>query len=148
MNLDHYPLNATENYLEYSFKSIGPNGTITKIVRFSPENSNGITYFNLGFGDLNEETGQVDDLSTSNNKDRNKILSTIAAIVVHFTSHFPDVMVYAQGSTPARTRLYQIGITAHWDEISILMNVYGFRTGQWERFEKNVNYEAFFVMRK
>jgi hypothetical protein len=38
----------------------------------SPQNANGITYFNLGFGDLNEETGKIDDLATSNNKEEIK----------------------------------------------------------------------------
>lgn len=33
-------------------------------------------------------------------------------------------MVYAKGSTPARTRLYQIGIISNWDQIEPLLEVY------------------------
>ena len=148
MNLDRYQFQTNASYLDFEFESDGPNGKIKKVVRFSPQNANGVTYFNLGFGDLNPITGAVDDLSKSNNNDRDKILATIASIVLEFTAHFPDVMVYAQGSTSSRTRLYQMGIAANWNEIVPIMHVYGYRDNTWQRFEKQVNYEAFLVMRK
>jgi hypothetical protein len=83
-------------------------------VRFSPQNANGITYFNLGFADWNEEKKQVDDRIITNNQDREKILATVASTVLEFTRHFPDVMVYAKGSSPegqdyTRWDLWQIG---------------------------------------
>jgi hypothetical protein len=106
------------------------------------------TYFKLGFGDLNTTTGAISGLTKSNNGDREKILSTIARIVLIFTEHFPDVMVYAQGSTAARTRLYQMGIASNLEEIENVLTVYGYAEGDWRRFEKQVNYEAFFVVRK
>ncbi len=58
------------------------------------------------------------------------------------------MMVYAKGSTPSRTRLYQMGIAANFKEISSLLHIYGFLNGNWHQFEKNINYEAFFVLRK
>lgn len=147
MNLDRYTFRSNVSHLDFEFESLGPNGIITKVVRFSPQNANGITYFNLGFGDI-DENGNVNDLSKSNNNDRDKILATIASIVLEFTAHFPDVMVYAQGSTASRTRLYQMGIAANWDEIRTVMDVYGNIDGRWQRFEKQVNYQAFLVIRK
>lgn len=90
-----------------------------------PKNANGITYFNLGFSDVNPTTGTIDDLSKSNNNDKDKILATIASIVLEFMAHFPDMMVCAQGGTPSKTRLYQMGISANWSEIHPIMNVYG-----------------------
>lgn len=148
MNLVHYSFNTNGSYLDFEFESEGSKGKITKVVRFSPQNANGITYFNLGFGDMNPDTGNIDDLSKSNNGDRDKILATIAHIVLVFTEHFPDVMVYAQGSTAARTRLYQIGIATHFDEIEQVLDVYGFADGKWLQFEKGINYDAFLVRRK
>jgi len=148
MNLERYDFSTNETFLDFEFESEGPKGKIKKIVRYSPQNANGITYFNLGFGDRNEETGKIDDRSVSNNKDRERVLATVAATVLAFTQHFPDVMVYAKGSTQSRTRLYQMGIVANWDEIEPLLEVFGFANGQWERFSKNVNYEAFLVLRK
>lgn len=148
MNLERYDFSTNETFLDFEFESEGPKGKIKKIVRYSPQNANGRTYFNLGFGDLNGETGKIDDRSVSNNKDRDKVLATVAATVLAFTQHFPDVMVYAKGSTPSRTRLYQMGIIANWNEIEPLIEVFGFANGQWERFSKNVNYEAFLVLHK
>ena len=148
MNLDKYSFKTNESYLDFEFDSEGPRGKIKKVVRFSPQNSNGITYFNLGFGDLDILSGQINDSSKSNNKDRDKILATVASTVLVFTEHFSDAMVYAQGSTSARTRLYQMGIAANWAEIDALLYVYGFTGGNWQPFQQNINYEAFLVMRK
>lgn len=148
MTLNHYHFRTNESHLDFEFESDGPNGKIKKVVRFSPQNANGVTYFNLGFGDLNPTTGMVNDLSKSNNNDRDKILATIAVIVLEFTAYFPDVMVYAQGSTASRTRLYQMAIAANWNEIAPIMDVYGFYDNGWQHFEKQVNYQAFLVMRK
>jgi len=149
MNLTIYKFSASDTFLDFEFESNGPKGKVRKIVRYSPQNAGGITYFNLGFGDLNPKTGKIDDLAITNNQDREKILATIAATVLEFTQHFPDVMVYATGSTPSRTRLYQIGISANWNEIEPLLQVFGYEqnTG-WQPFRKNVNYQAFLVKRK
>jgi len=69
--------------------------------------------------------------------------------VLEFTQHFPDVMVYARGSTPARTRLYQIGIATNWREIDPLMQVFGYEQNKgWQSFRIGVNYQAFLVKRK
>lgn len=57
-------------------------------------------------------------------------------------------MVFAQGSTPSRTRLYQIGIASQYEEISLLLYIYGFINDQWEEFRKGCNYEAFLVRLK
>lgn len=148
MNLDHYDIIANPSFLDFEFDSDGPNGIIKKVVRFSPKNSNGITYFNLGFGDLDIRTGIINDLTVSNNKDRDRILATVASIVLAFTEQYPDAIVYAKGSTPVRTRLYQIGISSNWDEINTLLYVYGFADEKWQSFNKDVNYEAFLAMRK
>jgi hypothetical protein len=87
-------------------------------------------------------------LSITNNDDRDKVLATVAATVLEFLDHFPDMMVYAQGSTTSRTRLYQMGIAARHEEISSMLNIYGFINGQWEIFQRNYNYGAFLVCLK
>jgi uncharacterized protein DUF6934 len=148
MNIERYDYSVNEMLLDYEFESDGPKGKIKKLVSYVPQNVDGVTYFNLGFGDLNSETGKINDLSVSDNKDTEKILATIAATVLEFTEHFPDIMVYAKGSTPARTRLYQIGIASNWNAIDPLLRVFGFINENWESFEKNVNYEAFLALRK
>lgn len=148
MNIERYEYVIAESLIDFEFESDGPKGKIKKIVSFSPYNSDGITYFNLAFGDLVKETGKLNDVVISDNKDTMKILSTIAAVVLEFTQHFPDIFVYAKGSTPARTRLYQMGLSSNWNEIDPQMQVFGFVDGGWEIFKKNVNYEAFLAKRK
>jgi hypothetical protein len=148
MNLDSYTFSTNQTFLDFEFESDGPNGKIKKVVRYSPQNANGITYFNLAFGDWNEATETIDDESISNNSDRDKILATVAATVLEFTDHFPDILVYAKGSNQARTRLYQMGISANLSEIEPILEVYGFYNGNWERFNRGMNYKAFFARRK
>ena len=149
MTLETYKYYCSETHLNFEFDSDGPNGKIRKIVSYWPLNTGGIPYFNLGFGDFNPKTGKIDDLAVTNNQDREKILATIAATVMEFTRHHPDAIVYAKGSTPARTRLYQMGISTNWAEITSLLYVYGYEQNNgWEPFQKNVRYDAFLVKRK
>jgi hypothetical protein len=149
MHLEKYQYQAYKTHLEYEFYSYGPKGRIKKVVRFQPDFLNGILYYNLAFGDLHEDGQTMNDLVQSNNADTEKVLGTVAAIVLEFTSHFPSVLVYAEGSTLSRARRYQMGISRLWDEIELVFNVYGVRLdGTFESYQKNVNYRAFWIRRK
>jgi len=65
---------------------------------------------NLTFGDWKEDINWIDDQIITDNKDRRKVLATVAAIVVTFMEENPNAIVFATGRTPARTRLYRMGI--------------------------------------
>jgi hypothetical protein len=147
MNLDHYEYTVDRLLLDYEFTSSGPNGNIRKLISFVPRNEGGRTFFVLDFGDYSDAKG-VDHLTVTDNKDTEKILATIAATVIEFTTSFPDMGVYAIGSTKARTRLYQMNIRKYWKDIEALLLVYGYTNGKWELFQEKVNYDAFFVRRK
>ena len=149
MTIKTYSYPVSDTYLSFEFDSAGPKGKIRKIVQYRLLHANDIDYFNLGFGDLNPKTNKIDDLAVTNNQDREKILATVAGTVLQFTQHFSDAMVYAEGSTPARTRLYQSAIAANWNEIEPLLRVFGYHQEEgWLPFRKNVNYQAFLVNRK
>jgi hypothetical protein len=148
MDLRGYEYKINEGLLNYEFSSEGPKGNIKKVVRFTLRNANGLTYFNLGFGDLDATGTQMDDMAVSNNHDKDKVLATVALIVLDFTTHYKDIGIYAQGSTPSRTRLYQIAIVTNWVKIEPLLKVYGHLNNRWQPFQKNVNYEAFLALRK
>jgi hypothetical protein len=60
----------------------------------------------------------------------------------------PHLWVYATGSSESRTRLYQIGISRHLDEIQLEFEIFGLRENQWTPFSRNINYEAFIIKRK
>ena len=64
--------------METLFVSEGPNGKIEKIIQFIETGIPGV--YNLAFGNILPD-GSVDDFSKTNNKDRDKILATVAAIV-------------------------------------------------------------------
>ena len=147
MNKERYIVSIDANSEIYEFSSIGRNGKIAKIIQYSPIDADR-HFFNLGFGDKDLLTGKIDDLSVSNNGDTQKILATVAATVVHFTGCYPAVWVFAAGSTPARTRLYRIGITKYLKEINHQFEIEGLTNEGWQSFEVGVNYNAFLVKRK
>lgn len=61
---------ASADSLEFWFESIGPKGTIKKLVQFTPTQHEDV--YNLAFGNITKD-GSFDDETTSNNMDRNKI---------------------------------------------------------------------------
>ncbi|WP_448698271.1 DUF6934 family protein [Mucilaginibacter sp. AW1-3] len=146
MNLPHYKYKTTD-FQEYEFYSVGPKGIIKKIVRFQKIQEEPVIY-NLAFGDQNEITGDINDAVTSNNEDRDIVLATVARTVIDFCDHYGDDFILAKGSTPVRTRLYQIGINKLITEIRSDFDVYGFTGELLHTFETNVNYDAFLVKRK
>ena len=146
MNLPRYELKAEKSLMVFEFVSEGPKGQIPKLIKYSETNLKGL--YNLAFGDKDQTTGDINDTIVSNNGDSEKVLATVVATVYAFTDKHPDYMIYATGSTKARTRLYRMGITKYMTEIENDFEVYGLKNGEWEFFEKEVDYEAFLAKRK
>lgn len=143
MNLPTYLLKAGENAFTYGFVSGGPKGFTAKRVQFSLVYADNV--YNLSFGDVNAETQKIDDQIASNNGDLELVLATVAAAAYDFCRHHPDASLYLTGSTPARTRLYQIGITRFLDLIQSQFSIYGELGDSWEPFQRNKRYTAFFI---
>lgn len=146
MKLARYEYKTEGELLLYEFVSEGPRGNIKKMVEYAATSVEGV--YNLAFGDYDEATGEISDLTISNNGDGQKVLATVASTVYAFTGHYPDAWIYATGSSNARTRLYRIGITANLVEISFDFEVYGLVDDHWEKFVPGTNYKAFLVRRK
>lgn len=144
MNLTTYPYDTFSEINTFEFTSKGQSGEIRKVVCF--QSTEIVDVYNLAFGDRSDN--QIDDLSVSNNGDREIILATVAHLIVIFTDKFPSAWIYAKGSTPARTRLYQMGINKHIIEIEIEFEIYGQFNDQWEIFSEHKNYQGFLVRRK
>lgn len=106
MYLPHYSYKASPSFLDYEFVSEGPKGKIKKVVRFTKIDD---SVYNLAFGDLEEDTGEINDSVISNNNDSSKVLATVAMIVKDFSLRYPDEWIVAIGSTHSRTRLYRMG---------------------------------------
>ena len=132
--------------MTFEFESIGPKGIVTKVVRYREINVKGI--YNLGFRDKDSQTWYVSDLTITNNKDSQRVLATVARTLYIFTENYPSAIVIASGSTDARTRLYQIGISNNLAAIEQDFDILGLIENNWEPFLKNVTYAAFSVRRK
>jgi len=148
MTLERYNYTIGKDGCRYEFFSEGPKGIIKKVVLFDEFTELEENAFNLAFGDWDEVNNKINDHVTSNNMDMKKVLATVAGTVLHFTEHHPHAIIFAIGSSPAPTRLYQISIVMSLWEISNLFDLKGFRNGQWTRFKKGKNYEAFLLKRK
>ncbi|HEY6902209.1 MAG TPA: hypothetical protein VI233_16245 [Puia sp.] len=144
----NYELKKSLTY--YEFNSEGPKGKIKKVVVYNFVGTwDKILHFNLGFGDYDTKTGKINDLNVSNNKDRDKILVTVANTTLKFTRHFPDCRLLMEGSTPSRTRLYQIYIAKYLAEIKKLFDIQGLVHNEyWEAFVPGHSYIAFMLIRK
>ncbi len=130
---------------EYFFESVGHRGLIQKIAFFDAISNH---VYNLGFGDLDEETGEVSDTVVSGNGDAERVLGTLAHIIHDFTGRHPEAVVFIKGSDAIRTRWYQMHIRSHWETINTVFDVCGFRNNRWEPFTNGKNYEAFIARRK
>ena len=126
--------------------SEGPKGKIQKLIQFQETNREGL--YNLSFGDKALLTGNVDDLSVSNNSDSEKVLATVIAALYAFFDKYPEAWVFATGSTKARTRLYRMGITKFYSEMVKDFELYGQANLEWKEFEIGKEYDAFLVQRK
>lgn len=135
--------------LEFLFTSNGPRGKIVKIIQFTPTQNDKI--YNLAFGNLRSD-GLIDDETANDNKDRNKILATVAAAVYEFSSCYPDKLVFFCGTTPDRTRLYRMALSINYEELKEDFWLYGILRGigtfELVNFKPGVNYIGFMIKRK
>ena len=146
MLLPRYELKSDKSLSVFEFVSVGRKGEIPKIVQYSQTNLK--NFYNLGFGDKDLQTGEVNDTVISDNGDSQKVLATVAATVYAFTNKYPEAWIYATGSTKSRIRLYRIGLTNNLGEIIEDFELYGQREGEWQEFVRGVEYEAFLVKRR
>lgn len=148
MPCEKYDFNIKREIHAYEFCSEGPIGKINKIIFYDRKLIEEERRYSLSFGDWDENTGLLDVLTVSNNLDKQKILATLAASIIQFIEEHPNAVILIFGSTPSRTRLYQMGISSRLEEIGSLIEIHGFINGAWEIFRKGQNYSGFLIKRK
>lgn len=146
MQLEKYALTTDESLTVFEFTSLGSKGTIYKQIQFQPTYTTGL--YNLAFGDKHPKTGELDDLAVTNNGDTDEVLATVVAALYEFLDRHPEALVYATGSTPARTRLYRMGITRFYAEMQRDFTLFGLIGKELYPFEIDVAYEGFLAQRK
>ncbi|MDZ7898366.1 MAG: hypothetical protein U5N85_10140 [Arcicella sp.] len=139
-----YDFRILDDAFRYDFKSVGKiviNKTII-YQKTSIEN-----FYSLSMGDLLSD-GTLDFETRSNNGDRDTILATIIKTLQKFLEQYPESYVGFTGSSPARTRTYQILINKELNEISKKFVVEGYDSNGLEEFTINKNYEGFVISLK
>jgi hypothetical protein len=139
---------STESELNiYEFESVGRKGKITKIIQYTEMSIKG--YYNLGFGDLDIKTKEINDEIVTNNGDGQKVLATVVSTIYSFTGKNPEAYIYATGSSESRTRLYRMGISNNLEELKKDFYVFGLRNDEeFEHFIVGEDYLGFLVTRK
>jgi hypothetical protein len=147
MNYPRYDYSAEDELNIFEFDSIGKKGKIKKIVQYTEMSVKG--YYNLGFGDLDIETREINDEVITNNGDGQKVLATVVSTLYAFTGKNPNAYVYATGSSESRTRLYRMGISNNLEELKKDFYVFGLKYDQeFEPFILGEDYLGFLVTRK
>ena len=147
MKYPRYEYLTEEELHFFEFTSVGPKGSIKKIVEYSKLNVPDM--YNLAFGDYDEKTDYINDKVVTNNGDSHKVLSTVVSTVYAFSGKYPDVWIFATGSSEVRTRLYRMGITNNLEEIREDFYVYGMKIDEtFEEFVVGEDYLGFLVTRK
>lgn len=91
-------LSIENSIVQYLFESAGDK-TIIKAVQYSCfKTQNGLTIYNLGFGDYNFETKEILDKENSNNGDIRTVFNTVLSTVPKFFEDNPGFPIYVQGS--------------------------------------------------
>jgi hypothetical protein len=105
--------------------------------------------YNLGFGDRNPKTGEIDDTIVTNNGDIEKVLATVTATMYFFTEMNPNVYIYVTGSSESRIRLYRMAINKYIQEIEKDFVIYVLSEDyEWYPFTSNSTSQAFLIKRK
>ena len=140
-----YALSARNDLFLFEFESSGPNGLIRKRILFTVMESSPFVF--LSFGDA-LENGLLDDLSSAKNGDGEKVLRTVAEAVRIFLENTPDALIYFEGSTTARNRLYRFHLNRNIKLVQMDYEIYCWSQGRWQRFTSHLNPDAFLIARK
>lgn len=146
MNVNTYELKTDEEEILFEFTSIGKKGKIKKVVQYVRISDS--NYFNLGFGDWNEITGEIEDEVISNNGDLFRVLATVFSTLDVFFRWHPNAVVFLSGSTESRTRLYRIGIANNLSVLKSDFKLFGRQKGKFYPFMKNCDYDGFLITKK
>lgn len=142
MNLETYPIEEVEPLI-FTFVSKGKKGDIFKIIRYDLMSED---VYNLGFGDLDLKTLDIDDTVNSDNGDIVRVMATVIQTLSLFFEIHPNKKVSFEGSDSKRTNFYNWIISREYPK---LQNIYylegGFEDGTTEPFHKGGDYSYFLI---
>ena len=144
MNQPFYEFTVQNEATRFIFESAGKQ-SIQKIVLLMDTSEPNL--FQLSLADILDD-GSFDFLNISNNGDFEKVMATVAQIIMVFFKQNPEAVVAFTGSTPQRTRLYRIVLVRELHQISNRFLVKGLTDDGFVDFEPDKDYAGFVIYRK
>lgn len=142
MQDETYPFRTANFSKFFTFNSQSERRTVVKVVQFSQVWDN---VYNLGLADF--EAGKLEFRIASNNHDLVKVISTVAAIIRHFTELYPEREVLITGEE-RRMKLYNRVIQRRWLEIELDFWILGLLEDEWVVYVPGEIYEAVKIKRR
>ncbi|WP_080055555.1 DUF6934 family protein [Spirosoma aerolatum] len=139
-----YEFTIHNGAIRFEFVSIGQR-VIRKVIIYQKLPLPNL--YNLALGDI-EVGGKADFEIISDNGDRDYVLATVIQTLITFFQNHPQASVFITGSTPSRTRLYQVVIARELTEIQKRFEISGVTETGNEPFQKGVLYRAFVISQK
>lgn len=143
MDKPFYEFTILDEANRYEFTSIG-HKSIDKVIIF--QKTDLPNFYNLVLADIVGD-GTYDDLIESNNGDMEKIMATVIQAIFAFLAFYPNANVLFSGSTPSRTRLYNIILTKEFEKLNDF-TVNGLKDGKLISFVRNEKYDGFVIYKK
>jgi hypothetical protein len=140
MIAESYTFIVSKDKTQYFFQSEGKQGVIWKIVIFTHIIDD---LWNLGFGDIDVNTGQIDGQIVTNNQDVAKVLGTVAEITHTFFADFPERSIEIKPVDERRKRLYNYVFQKHFKDIGVSFYVIGSLNKEEESYSPNNFYDTF-----
>jgi hypothetical protein len=136
--------------LKFSFVSTNSDGDnrIFKIIVYDRITKHNVGYYNLGFGDLDLSTGELDDEAESNNGDMRKILATVVSTLAFIFEIHPNEKVHLDGSTHLRLQYYHKLVRDYYKKITERYVVEGCLDGRIESFSPEKEYDFILISLK
>lgn len=121
------------------------DNAIDKVLLFKCLDDSGI--YEIVLGNLRTD-GSIDVDGTGDHADAATVLSTVAKIIAFFLSDHPEAEIFIVGTTPARTRLYQMAIVRELDDLGQYFDICGYTGGDEEIFQSGRTYQSFTISLK
>jgi hypothetical protein len=144
MNKESYTLFSPEENIYY-FESKGANGLIIKAVFFNEYEPN---VYNMALMDYDISLDQYSDMSSSNNGDMSKVLTTVAEIVHDYLQHNPINIVYFEGNTALKNKLYNRIIKNNYEFFANFYEIRGKKGDSQEFYSIDCQYDGFYIYKK
>ena len=142
---EYYPFESIIDDAHFIFKSKGNEGIVLKMVILSHI---GQERWNLGFGDLNLKTGDIDDAVMSDNHDAAKVMRTVAKAAYVFLETYPNRTVFIEPVDMKRKRFYNAVFQRYYKEVEPIFDLFGLIGEISEVYSPKIIYDFFELKRK